>query len=51
MVALEAFTYGGALSEAPMTEKIELFALSKKIQEAKTVHGISEAFSDMFGLE
>jgi len=51
MVAVEAFTYGGALSEAPMTEKIELFALSKKIQESQAAHGLSEAVSDMFGLE
>jgi hypothetical protein len=51
MVAIEAFTYGGALSEAPMTEKIELFALSKKIQESQAAHGLSEAVSDMFGLE
>ena len=51
MVAAEAFTYGGALEEAPMTEKIELFALSKKIQESQAAHGLSEAVSDMFGLE
>ena len=51
MVAIEAFTYGGALEGAPMTEKIELFALSKKIQEAKDKEALSNIASDIFGLE
>jgi len=49
MVAVEAFTWGGALEDAPISEKIELFSLSKKIQESKTMHEASETLSEIFG--